>query len=117
MDSHSHGFSTVCGLSHLLASANAALGSGTLWPVIKNTGALSQKATRFGSLAPSDSTVGLAQGLPAAESGNYGFLNSSVHPDLSIRRTILMSPLLNQLSYRPNFQRLLDTYQATFVAA
>ena len=41
-----------------LASANAALGSGTLWPVIKNTRGSFSKATRSQVVsAPSDSVL------------------------------------------------------------
>ena len=57
MDSHSHGFSTVCGLSHL-PRQRAALGSGTLLPVIKSSRCFICEATCSQVVsAPSDSVL------------------------------------------------------------
>ena len=57
MDSHSHDFSIVCGLSHLPRQRNA-LGSGTLLPVIKSSWCLFSEATCSQVVsAPSDSVL------------------------------------------------------------
>jgi hypothetical protein len=54
---HSHGFSTVCGLSHL-PRQRAALGSGTLLPVIKSSRCFICEATCSQVVsAPSDSVL------------------------------------------------------------
>ena len=102
MDSHSHGFSTVCGLSHL-PRQRAALGSGTLLPVIKNAwGCPKTAASSQVVSAPSESLLSawlrIAISLSLSTSNKRAVkvsLNSSrSFHTFQYERTFLMSPLL-----------------------
>jgi len=91
MDSHSHDFSIVCGLSHL-PRQRAALGSGTLLPVIKSSWCFFSEATSSQVVsAPSDSVLSAWLRIAGRAKARLRFpWIHPVHPDpFGIRRTIL----------------------------